>query len=201
MKERILDTAKEKFINVGYVTFNMDDLCRDLGISKKTLYEYYPSKKDLFKQCAIEFFAEIKSETHEVLELMIKDEKFLFFDHLKQMYEVVNKHHKKLKSNFLTDIKRYAPEAWKCSHDFEVERRFYFDKIWELGVKEGKIKSNINKNVYYIMYFGTLHSVLNPDILADLSISSFQALEQLYNVLMTGILTEDGVKDFNEKIN
>ena len=97
MKERILDTAKEKFINVGYVTFNMDDLCRDLGISKKTLYEYYPSKKDLFKQCAIKFYAEIKSETHEVLELMIKDEKFLFFDHLKQMYEVVNKHHKKLK--------------------------------------------------------------------------------------------------------
>ena len=200
MKERILEIASEKFINLGYVAFNMDDLCREIGISKKTLYEYYPSKKDLFRTCAISIYESIQIETHSVLSKMVDNEEFHFFDHLKQMYDIVNKHHKKLKTVFACDVRKYAPDVWKCSNAFEQEKKEYFDKIWNLGVKEGKIKANINKNVYYIMYFGVLHNVLNPDILADLSISTYQALEQIYEVLMSGILTDDGVDDFKKAI-
>ena len=40
MKEKIIKTALEHFIQYGFKTFTMDDLAKELGISKKTLYEH-----------------------------------------------------------------------------------------------------------------------------------------------------------------
>lgn len=199
VEERILRESIEKFTEIGYTAFNLDDLCRDLGISKKTLYEHYPSKKDLFQKCAQAIFNEMRSESQAVLEKMIENDEFHFFEQLKNMFAVVNKHHKKLKPKFIEDMKKYAHTIWDCTTEFEQERRHYFDKIWELGIKEGMIKSNINKNIYYLMYFGILDKIMRQDILADLSISSTQALEQIYEILMSGILTDEGITDFKEK--
>lgn len=199
MKDRILAVATDKFIEVGYSAFNMDDLCRDLGISKKTLYEVFSSKKELFENVADNVFKEMSKESKEILDKMIENDMFHFFDQLKNLFEVVNKHHKKLKPKFMEDIKKYAHSVWCCTFDFEKERRDYFEKIWELGIREKMIKSSINKNIYYMMYFSILHTVIRPDVLADLSLSSYQALEQIYEILMSGILTDDGINDFREK--
>ncbi len=200
MKERILIVASDKFIEVGYSSFNMDDLCRDLGISKKTLYEHFSSKKELFETIAENIFKQINKESKEVLDKMVENDEFHFFEQLKNLFEIVNKHHKKLSPKFMNDIRKYAHSVWSCSHDLEKERRRYFDKIWELGIRDGMIKSDINKNIYYMLYFAILHSVIRPDVLADLSLSSFQALEQIYEILMSGILTDEGIKDFRKKI-
>lgn len=200
MKERILIVASDKFIEVGYSSFNMDDLCRDLGISKKTLYEHFSSKKELFETIAENIFKQINKESKEVLDKMVENDEFHFFEQLKNLFEIVNKHHKKLSPKFMHDIRKYAHSVWSCSHDLEKERRRYFDKIWELGIRDGMIKSDINKNIYYMLYFAILHSVIRPDVLADLSLSSFQALEQIYEILMSGILTDEGIKDFRKKI-
>ena len=200
MKERILIVASDKFIEVGYSSFNMDDLCRDLGISKKTLYEHFSSKKELFETIAENIFKQINKESKEVLDKMVENDEFHFFEQLKNLFEIVNKHHKKLSPKFMNDIRKYAHSVWSCSLDLEKERRRYFDKIWELGIRDGMIKSDINKNIYYMLYFAILHSVIRPDVLADLSLSSFQALEQIYEILMSGILTDEGIKDFRKKI-
>lgn len=199
MKDRILNVSEDKFIKVGYVAFNMDDLCRDLGISKKTLYEHFSSKKELFQTVAQKVFDEMRNESQEVLDKMIENDEFHFFEQLKNMFDVVNRHHKKLKPLFMEDIRKYAHNIWHCTHQFEEERREYFNKIWELGTREGMIRNDINKNIYYMMYFAILHTVMRPDILADLSLSSYQALEQIYEILMSGILTENGVKEYREK--
>lgn len=199
VEERILKEAIEKFTDIGYTALNLDDLCRELGISKKTLYEHFPSKKELFQKCAECIFDEMRTESNAVLEKMVENNEFHFFEQLGNMYAVVNKHHKRLKPKFIEDIKKYAHSVWDCRIEVEKEKREYFEKIWELGLKEGMIKPSINKNIYYMMYFGILHSIMRPDILADLSISSTQALEQIYEILMSGILTDEGIKDFKEK--
>ena len=49
------------------------------------------------------------------------------------------------------------------------------------------------------MYFEVIHKILRPDILAELSVNSFEAMEQIYEVLMSGILTENGINEFKEK--
>ena len=46
LKERIVDVAIEEFTLMG-LKFTMNDIARQLGISKKTIYTIFDSKKDV----------------------------------------------------------------------------------------------------------------------------------------------------------
>ena len=47
MKEKILEVSRALFVKRGVRDVNVDEICRSLGISKKTFYQYYESKEDL----------------------------------------------------------------------------------------------------------------------------------------------------------
>ena len=49
MKDTILEKSKELFLRNGFKTVGMDDIAQSLHISKKTIYQYFPSKEDLVK--------------------------------------------------------------------------------------------------------------------------------------------------------
>ncbi len=47
MKEKILEVSRALFVKRGVRDVNVDEICRNLGMSKKTFYQYYESKEDL----------------------------------------------------------------------------------------------------------------------------------------------------------
>src|SRR3984957_13498729 len=47
MQERILETADRLFYGQGIRAIGVDTIADEIGISKRTLYNYYPSKDDL----------------------------------------------------------------------------------------------------------------------------------------------------------
>lgn len=50
VREEIVETAAEKMRSVGIRSVSIDDICRQLGISKKTFYVYFESKDQLVKE-------------------------------------------------------------------------------------------------------------------------------------------------------
>ncbi|MFM8450341.1 MAG: TetR/AcrR family transcriptional regulator, partial [Haliscomenobacter sp.] len=46
-QQQILEKAEGLFMRLGVKSVSMDDVARELGISKKTLYQYFPTKEDL----------------------------------------------------------------------------------------------------------------------------------------------------------
>lgn len=53
LKARILETAARHFETKGFATTDMKSLAVDLGISVGTLYNYYPSKPELFLEVSL----------------------------------------------------------------------------------------------------------------------------------------------------
>ena len=49
MKERILDTADRLFYLHGIRAVGVDTVAAEIGISKRTLYNHFPSKDELIK--------------------------------------------------------------------------------------------------------------------------------------------------------
>ncbi len=47
--QELLDAALAQFVSKGLAATRMDDVARQAGVSKGTLYLYYPSKDELFK--------------------------------------------------------------------------------------------------------------------------------------------------------
>ncbi len=48
LKDHILDISKQRFDRFGFKKTTVDEISRDGGISKKTLYENFKSKEDIF---------------------------------------------------------------------------------------------------------------------------------------------------------
>lgn len=63
VKELILDKAQERVERFGFKKTTMDELSKDCGISKKTLYEHFEDKEDLFWNL-------LRRESHKTLDIL-----------------------------------------------------------------------------------------------------------------------------------
>ncbi|RDL49985.1 HTH-type transcriptional repressor AcnR [Ensifer sp. M14] len=53
-REQILEGARRAFMNQGFDAASMNDITREAGVSKGTLYVYFENKEDLFKALIIQ---------------------------------------------------------------------------------------------------------------------------------------------------
>lgn len=79
-KKRIINAALNTFLRLGYKKTTMDDIGKDLGVSKGALYQYFTSKDDLFLETLDLFITKSRSKISEYLKIEglegIKSEEF-----------------------------------------------------------------------------------------------------------------------------
>ncbi|MBL7128958.1 MAG: helix-turn-helix transcriptional regulator, partial [Ignavibacteria bacterium] len=46
-RDKILNFARQKFHREGFYKISMDEIAKELHVSKKTIYKYFPSKEKL----------------------------------------------------------------------------------------------------------------------------------------------------------
>src|SRR5215217_3856307 len=91
-KERILVKAHELFNRYGIRSVSMDDIAAQLGMSKKTLYQYYVDKDELVNEVFEEIFAKKKIQCLECSDRgdNVIHEVFLSFDMVQEMLSTMN---------------------------------------------------------------------------------------------------------------
>lgn len=77
-REDILSSAIRVFTKKGFATTSMDEIAEDSGVSKRTIYDYFQSKENLFQEIVADFVAErdrkkeIQYSPTETLELQLR---------------------------------------------------------------------------------------------------------------------------------
>ncbi len=66
IQERIISTAENLYFTSGLRSISLDDVCKPLRISKKTLYKYFGKKEDLVRSSFLGFFNRIEIEIAEI---------------------------------------------------------------------------------------------------------------------------------------
>jgi len=61
-KDKIINVASQIIMNKGIVNTSLNDIAKGVGISKGTLYYYYPSKDELIYDITIQHLEKISSE-------------------------------------------------------------------------------------------------------------------------------------------
>jgi len=198
IKNRIVEKAKESFAKNGYSKVNTQFLANELGISKRTLYEHFPSKEKLLEEIVDRDLREIKKHVDQIIKDIKKSESDFLFN-MDKLWNVMSKTSCTFTKEFFEDLRRYAPKQWKKIEIFRAKQiRSNFTKLHSIGVKRGIIKPNINKDIFYLIYYNSLHNILVPEVLSDLPISNQEALQNIIDVLLTGSLTEKGRKKYLE---
>lgn len=78
MKQKILIKATEMYLSLGFKSVTMDDIAAEMGISKKTIYQYYENKSDLILDAALFLFEAINSGIDQIFGLNLNPIEELF---------------------------------------------------------------------------------------------------------------------------
>ena len=189
-KERILVKSHELFNRYGIRSVSMDDIAAQLGMSKKTLYQYYTDKDELVNavfdivlttnktQC-VDCTKKGENAIHEV---------FLSFDMVEEMLKAMN-------PSVLFDMQKYHPSAFKKFDDFRNGFLYRIIKSnLERGISEELYREDIDTD---ILSRYRLHSVLlsfNPDVFPTNKTNLVYIEQQLLEVYLYGVATSKGQK-------
>ena len=129
-QEKILKTSLELFFKFGIKRVTMDDIAKELGMSKKTIYQYYKEKDDIVNQlCEIEMMKHEK-KFEEVFNQSVDPihEIMLISKNLRDMMQNVN-------PVFFMDLQKFHPKAFMQIQKFK-ENCAYKDIL--RNIKKGK---------------------------------------------------------------
>ena len=148
MKEEIVKRALNDFMQYGFKTFTMDDLANKMGMSKKTLYECFPSKNDLV-EATLDYALEISCKNADT-----------FVQGEGSVIENVYRNQKKVQEVFninsdrpIWELQKYYPKIYeRMESEFAKSDVLFIDKLLEKGWKEGLFRKDINVDFYKIFY-------------------------------------------------
>ena len=191
MKENILRVATPRMQQVGIRSVSIEDLCKELGISKKTFYVYFPSKDDLVDAMLHAHEAKIaKDVQHLVANKTVVQ---LLVDWTKIARQTEKSSHQT--PPILYDLKKYYPNNFQ-QHLKRVRRvmQEFMVQFLQKGQTEGIFRQEIDIEVAAMLMVKT-HLMLAE--YADNHELSPQEIRHIgktsMDILLRGIFTPDGL--------
>ena len=188
-RHRILETAREHFFALGFTKVTMDEMAHELGMSKKTLYQHFPGKKELLREA----LWGINLKISEGLNGIITNNQTDFSKKLEQALGFVASELPRFSPLFLRDIQRHAPDIWR-----ELDQRRsqsikkYFGALIDEGIQKGVLKKNVDAEFLVLLVSTLILNIINPETLSRLPLSATQAFANINQVVFEGILTDKG---------
>ena len=191
-KQRIINHAEERFLSSGFNKVTLDELSSELGISKKTMYKFFPSKDDLLKTIIRALERRVEKNVISIVEsekpIVQKLAEFMLF---------IGKVAGRLSRAFQLDVQRFAPAVWKELEAFRRDKIIkYFGAFIQEAKKEGIFRNDINDQVVFMMFLNSVQSIVNPEVLSQHSFSPKEAMYTIFHVIFEGSLTEEARKEF-----
>lgn len=196
-QKQILKKSGEMFFKLGIRSVSIDDICHELGISKKTFYVYFASKDELVAQLL-----------HVSIDGMAKKmEDWLRLHDFRQLISIlltqkeVSKNDVRCVPQLVYDLKKYYPQQFA---EFQVKlfevQKDYLKQYLEQGIREGLVREQLD-----VEMTAMLLAKLHTDAIRDMEqIESHGYKMHTYSqtakdILIRGVLSEEGLALYNKE--
>jgi AcrR family transcriptional regulator len=182
-RKRILDAALDKLNRYGIRRVTMDDLARELRVSKKTLYVHFPDKEALVRACLERLAAEVIPELQKALQARLPAR-----ERLAWMWQTLSVMRRSVSTELLSDLQTEYPQIWD---EIAQKRRAVlvgFEKFFVDAAKSGELRPELHPKVALRILMAIVENVMVPDVLAAGEFSHAQAAETIATLLENGML-------------
>ncbi len=188
-KLKILLFALDQFKMEGFYKTTMDELAKQLRMSKKTIYKHFPKKEDLVLETINYFKMYNQKNINEIVEQN--------FNAVEKFYKIstyVGEMLTKINDKWFTDLQTHTPELWEQFESFRMSMmNKVLTKILEQGKNEGFI-IDAPSPIVLAMLLSSIRGIVNPQFIMNNNYSMHFALKNTIDILMNGIVNAKGKK-------
>ncbi len=189
IKERVLAQAAEMFVKSGIRAITMDDISRETGVSKRTIYENFKDKDELLRSCLIYMDSIHEKETDEFI-LGAQNTIDLVLTFLKHGINAISR----INTLFFVDLKRYHYRIWKETYLINYEKnlsRSY--TILKKGINEGLFRKEIDVEIVAKLLHEQIRIMSDEQIFPSDRYPKTIVFEHILINFLRGIATSKGL--------
>lgn len=198
--DSIIKSAFKLFSENGIRSISMDDLCRSMGISKKTLYKYVENKADLLQKISDYIHDQIRNKIEELRETELNA-----IDFLLEMSKLQGNMMANVNPMINFEMRKYYSQIFKNNQLKRKELIINSIRInLERGIKEELYRQDLDIEIIAHLYYKKIEDFHNLDV-DELQFCTFDKIfEVMFENHIRGIANEKGIAYFEkqkEKLN
>ena len=196
MKEQILHTATQLFLDQGFKSITMDDIAREMGMSKKTIYSHYSNKEAIVTASAENLFQSICGGIDHICALEMNP--------IEEMYDIkryVLEHLKGERTSPMYQLQKYYPKIHQTMRrgQYVYMQRCVTDNL-ERGIELGLFIKDINVQFVARIYFTGITGIKDESIFPQSQFPISELHDMYLEYHIRGIVTPKGRKILNQLI-
>lgn len=194
---QLLKQVEGLFMKYGIKSITMDDVAAELGISKKTLYQWFTSKDDLVHKVLSHHISREKTQC-----LQMAAQSANAIEEILSVLDANSQELSQMKANVVYDLQKYHREAW------EMVRKYQYDFVFKIirqnlqrGRDEGLYREDFDPDIIAKMHLATVFNLFDPELFPQNQTSRVHLFREYMMHYLHGIVSSKGLTYLKKKLN
>ena len=195
--ERIVLGAEELFLTAGIKSITMDDVAKHLGMSKKTIYQFFKDKNELVVALVNK---KLKEDEDQMSAIMNQSSNVI--EEMINMMKCSEEIFSRINPIVIHDLQKYHPDAWKQFQNFKSGVLVHtLEELLTKGIRQGYIRPEIDVKIIAMMRVAQVEMGFNATVFPVAEFNTWKVQQQFMEHFNYGICTLKGYKLLNEYKN
>lgn len=196
LEQKVLSTAELLFMKYGVKSVTMDDLAKELGMSKKTIYTVAQNKEELV----------VKTLSSHLQEEMSRccgysEESFNAIEELLSIAKHIIEQMRNMNPVVLYDLKKYYPKAYKLMEDYRFS--FIYETMLnnlKRGIKQGLYRKDIDADIIAKFYVARVDVIFETTLFPPAQYNWIDVYREGLIYHIRGIASDKGIDYLTENL-
>ncbi len=195
--ERIILGAEELFFKAGIKSVTMDDIAKHLGMSKKTIYQFFKDKNEL----VIALAKKKLQEDEEQITAIVHNSSNVV-EEMINMMKCLEDTFSRINPVMIHDLQKYHPDAWREFQKFKAEVIVRtLEGLLNKGIEQGYIRPEIDVKILATMRVTQIEMGFDSTLFPVAAFNIWKVQQQLLEHYNYGICTLRGHELLNEYLS
>lgn len=195
--DRIIQGGEDLFLKAGIKSVTMDDIAKHVGMSKKTIYQFFKDKNELVIALVRK---KLEEDEHQIKEIISKSTNVI--DEMINMMKCSEDVFSRINPIVVHDMQKYHPDAWEVFQNFKADVIIHtLEELLSKGIKQGYIRPEIDVKVLARMRVNQVEIGFNTKVFPLAEFNPWKVQGQFLEHFNYGICTLKGYKLLNQYKN
>jgi AcrR family transcriptional regulator len=183
LEKMILDASEKFLFRYGYKNLNLNDIAKEINISKTTLYKIFDSKYVVANRVI-----ERLLQNAEVAMSKLLQSELPLPEKLSQGIEIISKIYTKMDMEFLRDLENSLPELWERIDTARKEKEGSLTALLLKEQKNGTVRNDIDPSLLSAVILTLVRGLYNPTFFLTHQVTADSVNKVIVDILLQGTL-------------